>query len=152
MQCTDIVTAQFVCGVTSVFVANCWLVRTGRGSANRCVTRRSVLYMKDGAVCEGWSYLFRCSVLAEGPNNASMMAQQTTLFGTVLFGTVVKRDDFSRACLVLTTTLDTIYAVVEALWTLCVINNFLPAKQGGGFGKLRKTYGSKKLSAFTDIL
>ena len=34
----------------------------------------------------------------------------------------------------LTTTLDTIYAVVEALWTLCVINNFVPTKQGGGGG------------------
>ena len=84
MQCTDIVTAQFVRGVTSVFVANCWLVRTGRGSANHCLTRRSVLYTKAGAVREGWSYLFRCSVLAEGPNNASMMARQTTLFGTVV--------------------------------------------------------------------
>ena len=50
VQCTDIVTAQFVCGVTSVFVANCWLVGTGRGSANRCLNRRSVLYTKAGAV------------------------------------------------------------------------------------------------------
>ena len=77
-------TAQFVHGVTSVFVANCWLVHTGRGSAIHCLTRRSVLYTKAGAVRKGWSYLFRCSVLAEGPNNVSMMARQTMLFGTVV--------------------------------------------------------------------
>ena len=42
----------------------------------------------------------------------------------------------------LTMMLDAIYAVVEALWTLCVINIFVPTKQGvgGGFGQLCKTY------------
>ena len=84
-------TAQFVCGVTSVFAANCWLVCTGHGSANRHLTHRSVLYMKAAAVHEGWSLLFRCSMLAKGPNSASMMARQTTLFGTAYSGTVVKK-------------------------------------------------------------
>ena len=42
-------TVQFVCGITSVFVANCWLVHTGRGYANCCLTHRSVLYTKAGA-------------------------------------------------------------------------------------------------------
>ena len=51
MQCTEIVTEQSVCGPTSVFVANCWLVRTGRGSANRCLIHRSVLYTKAEASC-----------------------------------------------------------------------------------------------------
>ena len=46
-------------------------------------------------------------------------------------------------------TLDTIYAVVEALWTLCAINNFVPTKQGGGFGQLCKTYGLKQPSALS---
>ena len=38
----------------------------------------------------------------------------------------------------LTKTLDTIYAVVEALWTLCVINILFPQSRGvgGGFGQL----------------
>ena len=61
------------------FVANCWLVHTGRGSASRCLTRRSVL-----SVHEGWSFLFCCSMLAESPSNGSMMAQQMTLLGTVV--------------------------------------------------------------------
>ena len=29
---------------------------------------------------------------------------------------------------------DAIYAVVEVLWTLCVINKFLSTEQGGGGG------------------
>ena len=49
VQCTQIMTAQFVCGITSFLLqtVGC-MVRRGRGSANRCLTRRSVLYMKAG--------------------------------------------------------------------------------------------------------
>ena len=50
-QYTEIVTEQSVRGATSVFVANCCLVRTGRGSANCCLTSKSVLYTKAGASC-----------------------------------------------------------------------------------------------------
>ena len=50
MQCTEIVTVQSVCAATLVFVANCWLVRTGHRSANHCLTHRSVLYTKAGAL------------------------------------------------------------------------------------------------------
>ena len=69
MQCTEIVTVQFVHGATSVFVANCRLVRTGCGSADRFLNRGSV---------------FRYFVLAEGPSNGLMMAWKTMQFGTVV--------------------------------------------------------------------
>ena len=38
---------ESVCGATPVFlVATCWLVCTSHGSANCCLTRKSVLYTK----------------------------------------------------------------------------------------------------------
>ena len=95
------------------FCCNCWLVRTGRGSANCCFTDR---YTKAGA-----SSLFCCSVLAEGPSNGSMMTQQA-----ILFELYWRRNIFSRICLVLITRLG---AVVEASWTLnhihCVCNQYM---------------------------
>ena len=88
-----------------------------------------MLYTKAGA---------SCFMLAKGPSNGSMMAWQTTLFGTVVengrfFKGLPSVDDNTGY-----------YVVVEALWTLdcvhcvCVINNFLPTKEevGGGFGLL----------------
>ena len=36
------------------------------------------------AVHEGWSFLFRTSVLVEGPSNRSIMARQMTTFGTIV--------------------------------------------------------------------
>ena len=71
--------------------------------------------MKPGASC-----MFCCPVLAEGPRNGSMMARQTTLFGTVINkgryfkGWSSADDDVGY------------YAVVEVLWmldcVLCVCN------------------------------
>ena len=63
------------------------------------------------------------------------MAWQTTLFGTVL-----EKGQFSRACLVLTMTLGTMQLLKHCgRWTafiVCVVNNFLPTKLGvgGGYG------------------
>ena len=56
VQCTEIMAAQSERGATSIFVATCWLVRPGRGFANHFLDH----------------------------SNGSMMAQQTTLFGTVV--------------------------------------------------------------------
>ena len=76
--------------------------------------------------------MFHCSVLPKGPSNGSMMAPQTTLFGTV-----VEEGQFFKA--LLSTNDSGYYVVVEASWTLeCVhyvcnvFNNFLPTQQGGG--------------------
>ena len=56
VQCTEIMIEQSVCSTTSVFLANCWSVHTSRGSANHCLTHRSVLYTKAGASCFVVSY------------------------------------------------------------------------------------------------
>ena len=107
MQCSELVTEQSVsvCGTTSVLLQTVgWSVLRGYGSANRCLTRRSVLYTKAGA---------SCFVLAKGPSNGSMMARQMTLFRTVVSGegTIFKglpsADDDAGY-----------YAVVEVLWML----------------------------------
>ena len=83
MQCNEIVTEQSVsvCGTTSVLLQTVgWSIIRGCGTANRCLTSRSMLYTKAGA---------SCFVLAKGPSNGSVMAWQT-----MLFGTVVKRGRF----------------------------------------------------------
>lgn len=61
-------------------------------------------------------------MLAEGPSNGSMMAQQTTLFGTV-----VEKGQFFKACLVLTTALGTMQLLKR-------VDIGLRSKQGLGVG------------------
>ena len=63
------------------------------------------------AIHEGWSFFFYSSLLAEGPSNGSMMARETTLFGTV----AEKRQFLKGLPIVLMTTLGTMQ-----LWSLCV--------------------------------
>ena len=94
-------------------------------------------YSQVSAVHKRWSFLFRCSILAEGPSNGSVMARQTTLFGTVK-----EKGQFSRACLMLSTMLSTMQLLKRRrCWTAFIvcINNFLHTKQGMGVEKLWKS-------------
>ena len=109
MQCTEIVTEQSVCTATSV------LLQTVGWSVHWPWVCQLLSHSQVSAVRKVWSFLLRCSVLTEGPSNGSMMARQTTLFGTIaekaqFFKRLPSADDNAGY-----------YAGVEALWALdCV--------------------------------